>query len=292
MDGEALLLGAQGLAELFARFGELAIAQEEITVDGVRLAAFGMGLLQRLDQAVRATDEVGSIVRVLAFALGHLEEADEHLHLGVDVQIGIEEGEPQLIIGLFHLAHAVVMLRQGDAQHAVVRCQFQGLAVLLQCLFVFALLVVDLSEQAHVLGLVGIGLHGTFHEGLCFGHAGVLAQHAEFLHDQLFAQAEALFLVVEHLDRLVHLAAVSQHVGQVEVDLVPVGPFRQYLAVHVRGLVHLVVLGVEIGQEEAVPDVLLVSRYRAFGVVNRCGKVLSLMVQLGQFEIGRTIRRV
>ena len=54
VDREAFLLGAQRFAELIAGLGELAVAQQEIAVDGVRLSAFRMGFFQCLDQVVGA----------------------------------------------------------------------------------------------------------------------------------------------------------------------------------------------------------------------------------------------
>lgn len=94
---------------------------------------------------------------LLPFPLGHLEETDQHLHLGINVEVRVQESFAEFVVRLVHLTRAVVVFRQGDAQHAIARIHLQGLPVLRQRLLVFALLIVQFRQA----NLGTAGLPGT-----------------------------------------------------------------------------------------------------------------------------------
>ena len=116
-----------------------------------------MCLFQDVDQGVAPLQQCFLIFGGGALSAGHLEETEQHLHLGIHVQIGIRERQAKLFERRIHLVLGVVVFGQGEPRHAVVRVFRQYALVERQGFFTASHLVVEFgqhAEVAHVLRIV------------------------------------------------------------------------------------------------------------------------------------------
>ena len=181
------------------------------------------------------------------------------------------------------------MLGQCQARHAVAGVQGQHFLVLGIGQFRFTLLVVQGGQHAQELQVVGVVDEHVLQQVLRAFQVAAVGQHAELLHHQFVAAAEALFQVAVHAACFGGLAGIGQRVRQVEGDLRAFRPLLQDVLVHGDGIVHTAVLEVQVGQEEAVPDVLLVGVHGPLGHVDGVGATLLGVVELAQFVHRRTV---
>ena len=163
-----------------------------------------------------------------------------------------------MVKGLVGFAGAVVVLRQRNACHVVVRIQAQQVLVLFKGLVVLAQFIVQAGQHRPEFNMVRFGGNGIFQEGLRLLQLSCTGQHVELVHHQLVAATDALFQIAIDLARVGHVAIACERIGQVEVHLVMVGPLVQDAAIDSGGLAGPLVLKAEVGQQQTVPDVLLV----------------------------------